>query len=251
MGDTQNTTDAGADVDVDVNAGGGEEDVEPDASNNDGTGEDAAGADDADAADDVDAGDEGDESDDGAGDDDADDGAEPPTRGKTAADYVAERRGKKIKKLQQKAQNQQGDDDAGDDVDDDTDPNDVSALVQKEVEKLLSPVLESQEEQAIDAEIADFLADNPDFEPYKDKVKRFAKHPSRRQIPVKSLFYEVAGDKLLKIGADRRANADKKARQMQSGGGRADVDKGSKSYKDMPFDDVEKEVLNVKIGNNS
>jgi hypothetical protein len=44
-------------------------------------------------------------------------------------------------------------------------------------------------------------------------------HPSRRALPIKSIFYEVAGDKLIKIGAERAKQADKKAKDSQTGGG--------------------------------
>jgi hypothetical protein len=38
-------------------------------------------------------------------------------------------------------------------------------------------------------------------------------------LPVKTIFYEVAGDKLLKIGADRKTKADEEAKGTQTGGG--------------------------------
>jgi len=102
--------------------------------------------------------------------------------------------------------------------DDEIAPDD-EALIKRVVAPMLQPVLEKTLRAEDEQEIKEFLTLNPDFKPFEAKARRFMQHPSRRQLPIKSIFYEVAGDQLLKIGADRKAKADEKAKQTQTGGG--------------------------------
>lgn len=194
--------------------------------------------------------------------DDVDDGAEPelrkPKHGASNAEWAAWRaqekaKASKSKDTKQTDKNKSGDDTKGDDdVDDEDDdglsPEDAAAF-DKRIEKHLKPYKEQAAEQEVDGAIATFLKDNPDFTPFAAKAKRFAMHPSRQSVPIKSIFYEVAGDKLMRIGAQRAKAADDKAKKTKTGGGSASVDQqGSKSYKDMPLKDFEKELEAVKTG---
>jgi hypothetical protein len=180
--------------------------------------------------------------------DDEDDGEEPETRRpKTNAEWAAWRQSQKDKKSkdQQKKGNDGNDDgDAGESDEDEADdlsPEDAKAI-DKRIAKAVAPFRQQALEAEVDAGISQFLNANPDFKPFEAKARRFALHPSRQNIPLKTIFYEVAGDRLLKIGADRVRNADKNARKTKTGGSSTGDDKGSKSYKDMPLSDFEKEL---------
>lgn len=137
---------------------------------------------------------------------------EPKTR-KRNIDFILERKNRKIEKLK-------GESGVADEEEDDDniDPED-SKIIQKHVAKALSPFLAKQMQDEDSQEIGDFIKQNPDFAPYADKVRKFAQHPSRREMPIKALFYEVAGDDLLKIGADRVRKANAEARKTVAGGG--------------------------------
>lgn len=150
------------------------------------------------------------------------DNDEPPVRPrKTAKDFIIERKERKIAKLQQQLQKKgDGADDADDDDNDgdDNSQNDKKFILET-VEPILNPLIEKSLQQEDETEIQEFISKNPDFKPYEARARKFMQHPSRRQLPVKSIFYEVAGDDLLKIGAKRAAEADDKAKNGQSGGG--------------------------------
>lgn len=182
--------------------------------------------------------------------DDADDGEEPETRRpKTNAEWAAWRKSQKDNKSKDQ-QKKDGDDkgDEGETDEDDSDdlsPEDAKAI-DKRIAKAVAPFKQQALESEVDGEIAKFLNANPDFKPFEAKAKRFALHPSRQNLPIKSIFYEVAGDKLLKIGADRVRVADKKAKSTKTGGTGTGDQQGSKSYKDMPLSDFEKELTKVK-----
>lgn len=196
---------------VDDNAGGegGADDNQDDAGDGDG------------------GGDEGDE------DDAADDGEEPGSRkGKTAKDHIIARKERQRKRAEKKAKESEDDEDDADEGDEDINDED-EAIVSKIVEKKIAPVLEAHQEAQDAQEVTDFLTENPEFKKYEAKVKRFMKHPSRKDIPASSIFYEVAGPDLMKIGAKRAKAADAKAKNTSSGGGSSKGIEGGKAIKDM------------------
>ena len=235
--------------------GAGGEGGDAAAESNSGDGQDSdKGADqDQDAGDDAD----GDDSDadgdqDGKKGDDAkadekkpkDDGSEPETRKrKTAKDYIIERKEKKLAKLEGKKadakaddQDAAGDDDASDDSADDIDEEDEK-IVEKVVSRKLAPLLQQQAEAEDNADIQAFLTANPDFAPYEAKARRFMKHESRANLPVQSIFYEVAGPDLMKIGAARAKAADVEARKSKTGGGGSRSVEGEKPVNEMSPDE--------------
>jgi len=70
-------------------------------------------------------------------------------------------------------------------------------------------------------------------------------------LPVKTIFYEVAGDKLLKIGADRKTKADEEAKGTQTGGGSNRAGSGGeKPIWEMSKDEFEAEKERVRRGGN-
>lgn len=142
---------------------------------------------------------------------------EDPTTRKRNVDFILERKNAKIEKLQKDKDNkanQGGEDDDNDDVA----PEDAE-IIDKRIAKALKPFADKQVAEADKAEIDDFVAKNPDFKPYAEKVAKWAQHPSRQGIPIKSIFYEVAGDDLMKIGADRAKKATDEAKKTGAGGG--------------------------------
>lgn len=214
MPDDTNTTDQGQATDQDTGATS-DASTQTDATTN--TGTENAGTDQASTTDATDGN--------GAKDtqtEEEDDNAEPEVKQRMSPkDYIIQRQQNKIAKLKasQEAETPAEDDDDG------VLPEDEE-IINKVVDKrfaAINPILQESIQNSIaakdDAEINAFLTENPDFKQFEAKARRFMAHESRRSIPVKSIFYEVAGDKLLKIGADRARKADEEARATQTGGG--------------------------------
>lgn len=162
------------------------------------------------------------------GDEEVDDGSEPESRKRLSKqDFIIGRQRAKLAKNQAKAgeaANKEGGEGGDGDDDDDTDvaPEDealINKVISKNVAPLIQPIIDKTLASEDEQEVQDFLKDNPDFKPFEGKVRRYMAHPSRRNLPIKSIFYEVAGDKLIKIGAERQKAADAKARETQTGGG--------------------------------
>jgi hypothetical protein len=97
--------------------------------------------------------------------------------------------------------------------------------------------MEKKREAEDQALIDSFVSENPLFAPYVDKVKTFAKHPSRQDLPIESIFYEVAGKDLLRIGGERAIKALKEAKQSQAGGSTGSPESGAKDAWSMSDDE--------------
>jgi hypothetical protein len=167
---------------------------------------------------------------------------EPKTR-KRNIDFILERKNEKIKKLQDKTNG--ADADKGDEDEDDLDPNDAQ-IIQKHVAKALSPFLAKQMQDEDSQEIGDFVKQNPDFAPYMAKVQKFAQHPSRKDMPIASIFYEVAGTDLLKLGADRARKADIESKKSRAGGGNSNGGGSEKGVWDLSPEEFEAQKDSVR-----
>ncbi len=213
----------------------------------DGEGEsDADGEGDADA----DEGEKGDKKPKKPEDSKEDDDKEPPVRKRLSVqDHII---GRQHKKLERQRAKQQTIEDAGDedaDADAEIDVKD-EILIRKVVEPMLAPLVKDKVAAEDDQEVKDFLKDHPDFKPYEAKVRKFMAHPSRQNLPIKSIFYEVAGDDLMKLGAKRKEKADDKARHTQSGGGsNRGADGGQKPVKEMTPEEFAARQERIRHGN--
>lgn len=147
---------------------------------------------------------------------------EPKTR-KRNIDFILDRKNKQIEKLKNKGNDADQKNDEDTDIDDGEDDDDLDIadkkIIDNRVKKVLSPFIEKQMQDEDAQEIANFVKQNPDFSPYADKVKKFASHPSRKDMPIESIFYEVAGKDLLKLGAERAKKAADEAKESGAGGG--------------------------------
>jgi len=174
--------------------------------------------------------------------DDADE--EPPVRKpKTNADWVAKRRGDKLKKKQEADDDQQGEDDESDE--DDVDDEDAK-IIDRRIARQLAPLQAKEYTQEVKAEIDTFVADNPDFKPFAAKAAKWAEHPDYKNLPTKQLMFAAAGDKMLMIGATRKAAAIAKANSTKTGANAGGEAGGKKSVADMSDAEFEQEAARVK-----
>lgn len=168
---------------------------------------------------------------------------EPKTR-KRNIDFILKRKDEKIAKLEKKA-NGVGVEKEDEEEEDDLDPNDAN-IIQRHVAKALSPFLAKQMQDEDNQEIGDFVKQNPDFVPYVVKVQKFAQHPSRKDMPIKAIFYEVAGDDLLKIGAERAKKAGIESKKSQAGGGNSNGGGSEKNVWDLSPEEFEAQKESVR-----
>lgn len=155
---------------------------------------------------------------------------EPKTR-KRNVDFIIERKNKQIEKLK----NKENVADVVEDEEEDEDDLDITdkAIIDKRVAKALTPYIQKQMQEEDANEISDFVAKNPDFAPYVDRVKKFSNHPTRKDVPIESLFYEVAGKDLLMLGAKRAKEVEDEAKESGAGGGGSQGGDGAKSVWDL------------------
>ena len=167
---------------------------------------------------------------------------------KTAKDFIIERKQRKIDKLARK--NESGDEEEPDEDDlDEEDEKAMGRFFEKNVAPALNPILEKHVQAEDEKEIQTFLTENPDFKPFEKKARTYLAHPSRRNLPIESIFYEVAGPELIKIGAERERAAAAAARESQGGGGSGrDQEGGSVDWSNMSKEEFEKRKLEIRRG---
>jgi len=178
-----------------------------------------------------------------------DDNDEPPVRNvKTPKDFIIGRQKDKIEKLRG-GKNKGGDNDEEADEDDDKVAPEDETLIKKVVAPMLEPLVEQNLKAQDEKEIAEFVKANPEFAPYEAKARKWIAHPSRRHLPVETVFFEVAGKDLLKIGAERQKKADEKAKNTQTGGGsNRGGEGGKKKVADMTDEEFANEQERVRRG---
>lgn len=177
------------------------------------------------------------------------DDEEPQTRQRMSPkDFIIKRKEAKIAKLQQQKEQKQSEHQPDADSDNDEIAPEDEELINKVVTKTFAPLLEKTMQAEDEKEITDFIKENPDFSQFEGKARKYIAHPSRRHLPIKSVFYEVAGDDLIRIGAERQKKADEEARQTQTGGGSNRVAEGQKSVWDLTPEEFAEEQEKVRRG---
>lgn len=120
---------------------------------------------------------------------------------------------------QTRFQDQQKDDDG---EDGDIDPDD-----EKTISKVVDKKLRQQQDQA---ELNAFIVENPEFSKYKTAIETYMKHPTYNNIPVANIAAIVAHKDLMKLGAQKEREAQKRASDTKNNvnnSSRADTKKGT------------------------
>jgi len=157
---------------------------------------------------------------------------EPPVR-KTKVDYILERQQKKAERDRAKAENNSSSEQQ--DNEEELTPAEEAKLekfISRKYGKQLTAAeqaLETSTLNTINQEISDFLTNDPNgkyFKEFESKIRVWAVHPSRSHLPIKTIAYEVAGDKMLQIGAQMAKEAAKEASESKAGGSGARATEG-------------------------
>jgi len=170
--------------------------------------------------------------DDEEGDDDDD--VEPPTR-KSKLQYIKERQERARQKRAQVDNQKQNKNSKSSNSNDDDDDESFSEeeergyskferrFFKEHGEKLgkVDKVIEATEQNEVNNEITEFFKNDE----YSDLVKehektlrKYALHPSRREVPLEEIMYGIAGRKLIAYGAEQARKAMKIAQKSKNGG---------------------------------
>lgn len=172
--------------------------------------------------------------DDGPEEDDEEDGKDPPARNNLS--HIIARKNRKIEKLEKKKEEKEEDDDEDDEDEDDR----VARRAGNVVRKIIEPLAGNLDRKQTDIDISTFLADprNAKFRKYEAKARRWAAHPSRAQVPIASIFKEIAFD-------DFAAGAEEDADQKRDNARRNSA-RGS-SFRQAPKSELDT-IRNLKRG---
>jgi hypothetical protein len=103
-------------------------------------------------------------------------------------------------------------------------------VISRVVSEALSPLQKQLQEQADQAELTNFVTENPEYAKYKQSITVYMKHPAYRNIPVKNIAAIVASKDLQKIGAQKEREAQAAANATKGGGSSARVAPGGKDW---------------------
>lgn len=167
---------------------------------------------------------EGEEEDKGGSDkkeDDFDDTATPviPVR-KSTAQFIIDRKNKKIEKLQSKKEDKEEDGDKEDDDEpEDSDlSEDARIAIDTEVGKRIKPVMDILVTKANEEELKDLFSTTPEAKKYENHIKAYLQHDAYKNVSPEVIYHHLAFNSALAIGAKKRSVADKEANQSKNGG---------------------------------
>ncbi|RMD71949.1 MAG: hypothetical protein D6822_02200 [Cyanobacteria bacterium J149] len=119
------------------------------------------------------------------------------------------------------------------------------------IDKLVSSKLSRYEEMQLEAmnkmEVGDYIADHPEFKPYKEKALKILNHPKYRHMPVEYAMYIAAGDDLMKLGAQKEREAAQAAKETNLSAGAPARQKmsGKVDWLNMPSDEFNKRKAEI------
>lgn len=155
---------------------------------------------------------------------------EPPVR-KSKLDYILERKNKKIEKLQKSQpanppnpENPDPNTPGGDEYSPEelTKFKKMSEAIFGDRFKAVDSLTEKTEHDDVENQVSDFFKADPHADLLKEfegKIRKYAQHPSRSQVPIDELVWGIAGKKLITLAADAVRKAQKAALDSQAGGG--------------------------------
>jgi len=137
--------------------------------------------------------------------------------------------------------------------DDEVDPEDKKTISKIVDDKLTDFTGKLDEVQKVkdQQEVSDFVADRPEFKPYRGVMLKYLAHPAYKNIPVENIAKIVAGEDLQKLGAKKEREAAEKAKATQDSG--TTVRKPSKGKTDWQtaskeeFEKKKNEVMGIRV----
>jgi hypothetical protein len=119
----------------------------------------------------------------------------------------------------------------------------IGTIVEKQTAGVKKQLQDTIDRQEVDS----FIAEKPEYAKYKPVILKYLQHPVYSKIPVKNIAAIVASNDLMKIGAKKEREAQKKADDTKTNGGGARTNAGgSTDWLAAPKDDFEakkREVL--------
>jgi hypothetical protein len=117
--------------------------------------------------------------------------------------------------------------------------------IDRQVSKAMEPILKQNVETQNKVELSTFIGGNPDFAKYRDSIAEHMKDPAYANIPVDRIAKMIAADDLMKIGARKEREAQRKAGDTINPGNSARASKTSKDWTTASKEEFEAERTRV------
>lgn len=152
---------------------------------------------------------------------DFDDTATPviPVR-KSNAQFIIERKNKKIEKLQSKKDTDDKDpsDDTPEDEEDDNLSEDAKKAIERVVGSKIKPLQDILVSKANEEELKDLFSAQPEAKKYENHIKAYLQHDAYKNVPPEVIYHHLAFGSAVTLGAKKKTVADKEASQSKGGG---------------------------------
>lgn len=130
------------------------------------------------------------------------------------------------------------------------DPDDevkISRLVDKKVAPLQAQLIQRTNEAEADSFLRnpETLKRYPGADKYREAMLKYMNHPAYSRIPANNVFRIVAGDDLIRLGAEREREATVKAKGTQVNSSSARVPSGQKDWGSASKDEFEAKKAEV------
>lgn len=189
----------------------------------------------------------------------ATDDEEPPVR-KSDLEYILERKSRKIEKLKMalskttppKETNSESTDDFSQEEMDKF--RKMSEKIYGDKFKTVDQLAQRTVDDAVDNDVTTFFKQDPHADlltEFEGKIRKYAQHPSRSQVPIDELVWGIAGKKLITLAAESVRKAQKAAAESRMGGNSArktTVDSGKRDYAAMSSEDFAAHLARVQQG---
>lgn len=136
---------------------------------------------------------------------------ETPPRRKSAKDHIIERKQKKIDKLEKKEEEPETPPEGGEEV-----TSEGKKAIQKEVEKITGPLVQSVRTNLDDQELANVLAKYPESKSMEKQIRKYMTDDAYKDVSIEFIYLGLAAKKLNL--QKKRDKADEEAEGDKTGG---------------------------------
>ncbi len=193
---------------------------------------------------------------------DSTDDEEPPVR-KSDLEYILERKSRQVEKLKEQlsknttppAKNGEGDGAEDDFSQEEMDKfRRMSEKIYGDKFKTVDQLAQRTMNDAVNSDVTTFLKQDPHADlltEFESKIRKYAQHPSRAQVPIDELVWGIAGKKLITLAAESVRKAQKAASESKMGGNSArkpNLSSGKKDYATMSKEEFEAETARILQG---
>jgi len=125
------------------------------------------------------------------------------------------------------------------------DPEDEK-VINRVVDRKLSPIAEKIQKQNDEIEVNTYLVDNPEMAKYKPAILKYASHSAYKNIPISNIAAIVSAKDQQKIGAKKEREARENSDKTKDGSNPTRKTEGKVDWANASLEEVEAQIAKAK-----